>query len=1142
MKALILLIVLIALVFSPIELHAKGVQITASEDSYVLSTTPTTLYGGATILLVKHDLTPAEVLARAFIKFDLSAIPADATIQVALFCLYDQTAAGGNRLGVYAVNTGWSEGTVSWDNQPSYDPSAVGILPGFAGAQWFNVDVTSVVEEWRGGTRSNHGFLIKEGSGYCLPINPEPCGPRTFRSSEFSGFKPHLMVIFDAETVDMESVADAHVKESDPDVNYGSSEALTVNSNGCWGYLRFDTGSLPIGTSIEYARLRLYQYGAGGIMGSNFPISAHPVTGLWVEGDVTWTMRPPHSAQPESFCFGIAGSEYVGWVDLDVTASFQGWQAGGGNNGIVVKDPFEYSTLPQTGYFRSREYADTDYRPHIEVFYSSPLQNQFTPAQSLAGSYMGDDCWGDLDGDGDLDLIVCGDDGFAPVTRIYRNSSGTLTEISHSLPNIFCEHSSNNLALGDYDNDGDLDLAISGEVSSYRVTEIYSNNGSGTFMLDTRQSLTQVRNASLAWGDYDSDGDLDLYVQGFGETTVNTTLYNNDGSGLLSPSGISLTDLTAGSADWVDLDGDGDLDLAVTGSTTITRMTIFYENVCGTLISRGDKGIPGLALSDMAWGDYDNDGDMDLAIMGESYNPNIEYASVYENDGGGGLTLAWWTSGLRQGGCAWGDFTNDGKLDLVFSGDDAIVGHQTYIFYNDGTNTFTRHMQPAVATVYQGTVTWADVDDDGDLDLFLTGDPSVSGTPVAVLYDNNYGATNTPPSPPDLFSTVRRSGSIFSPPDTLIMRWDRAEDAETPERGLYYCVRVAKSSLSWAEGDDIFSGTYGSPLMGNVQASKELKIIVPPSGPGDHFYWSVKAIDAGLMASEWSIPQCNWDPDSLWWDKDTPVDDAFVDNANPDSTYGSTQPTNLLVGDQWNSGNIARTYIKFYHSGSHIVGAEIAKVELYVYCRSVVSPTSYYVEARAESDDFWDEETITWNNAPTWFYYYPWDVVRVTPGWNVWDVTKSLSAVANHEVTFVLRGSTPVEGTVGVIAEFDSKEYENAPYLKIHYVSTVGIEDENGVLPRSMELSQNYPNPFNPTTIVSFTIPGQSGNEHVTLRVYDVAGRLIQTLIDEPRSAGLHTVQWNGQDLHGSPVASGVYFYRIQWNGNTQSRKMVLLR
>ncbi len=89
------------------------------------------------------------------------------------------------------------------------------------------------------------------------------------------------------------------------------------------------------------------------------------------------------------------------------------------------------------------------------------------------------------------------------------------------------------------------------------------------------------------------------------------------------------------------------------------------------------------------------------------------------------------------------------------------------------------------------------------------------------------------------------------------------------------------------------------------------------------------------------------------------------------------------------------------------------------------------------------------------------------------------------------------------------------------------------------ELSQNHPNPFNPTTMIAFSIR-QRGQ--VTLKVYDVSGALVRTLVDENRPAGSHEVPWDGRDTRGQGVASGVYFYRLEAPGFTKTRKMVLLK
>jgi PKD repeat protein len=95
------------------------------------------------------------------------------------------------------------------------------------------------------------------------------------------------------------------------------------------------------------------------------------------------------------------------------------------------------------------------------------------------------------------------------------------------------------------------------------------------------------------------------------------------------------------------------------------------------------------------------------------------------------------------------------------------------------------------------------------------------------------------------------------------------------------------------------------------------------------------------------------------------------------------------------------------------------------------------------------------------------------------------------------------------------------------------------VIPEQFELFQNYPNPFNPTTRIEFSLP-QPGK--VRLDVYNIAGQVVQTLIDGQLDAGYHGVVWDGRDGDGRPVASGIYFYRLQTADVTATRKMVLLK
>jgi flagellar hook assembly protein FlgD len=95
------------------------------------------------------------------------------------------------------------------------------------------------------------------------------------------------------------------------------------------------------------------------------------------------------------------------------------------------------------------------------------------------------------------------------------------------------------------------------------------------------------------------------------------------------------------------------------------------------------------------------------------------------------------------------------------------------------------------------------------------------------------------------------------------------------------------------------------------------------------------------------------------------------------------------------------------------------------------------------------------------------------------------------------------------------------------------------VVPGKLALYQNYPNPFNPTTTIAFWLPEKSS---VTLAVYDVDGRLVNTLVDEELDKGMKQFPWNGTDSRGSTVSSGVYFYKLQAGSKELTRKMVLLK
>jgi M6 family metalloprotease-like protein len=107
-------------------------------------------------------------------------------------------------------------------------------------------------------------------------------------------------------------------------------------------------------------------------------------------------------------------------------------------------------------------------------------------------------------------------------------------------------------------------------------------------------------------------------------------------------------------------------------------------------------------------------------------------------------------------------------------------------------------------------------------------------------------------------------------------------------------------------------------------------------------------------------------------------------------------------------------------------------------------------------------------------------------------------------------------------------------------VSDFDEEDTN--IPKSIELFQNYPNPFNPTTSIQFTVKGGPSPLHTTLKIYNLSGQLVRTLLDEEKPGGNYTLLWDGRDEGGKTVSSGIYFYKLTAGSFSEIKKMVLLK
>lgn len=444
--------------------------------------------------------------------------------------------------------------------------------------------------------------------------------------------------------------------------------------------------------------------------------------------------------------------------------------------------------------------------------------------------------WGDFDNDNDLDILW---GGTLPESKlsIYINNSGAFTELNIKSPEMSTLSGSE---WGDYDNDGDLDIVTRGVINSAKsFIRVYRNDGES--IIDTFQELESLTFGSTDWGDYDNDGDIDLLVSGRNHNGQPTTgIYQNKNSNF-EFGDFGFHGVWAGDVIWGDYDSDGNLDVIITGSTGSSSgsdpKTRIYHNIDGQFTDI-DANLIDLTSNShgVAWGDYDSDGDLDLIISGTTGSELI--SAIYRNDNGSFVNIEAGLRGVRNSSVAWGDYDNDGDLDLIIAGTtniSATSSTSTCLYQND-EGIFIEKIT-AFEDVTRGQLAWGDYDNDNDLDLLMTGFNKT------LLYINNSTTDNSPPSKPQIIES-----NIVG--DKVNLVWEKATDDKTPSDALSYNVFVRTNTDTIVmPNSDLSSGFYRTPNLGNAQLGttfllKNLK--------EDTYYWKVQAIDNCFIGGAWS--------------------------------------------------------------------------------------------------------------------------------------------------------------------------------------------------------------------------------------------------------------------------------------------------